>query len=180
MKQGRICTAVTGLSLGILLLYAVFAPVASAGRPVLNESPDTIERYFGRPMRPGTGTPSQTFILYSPLGLQAIVPQATVFSIYFSQQRAKQVVIKFFLPTSYGQNEASALFNYIFADNPTMWKEIRRENLSTANGQRVTNFAYCVANGIENEFTAYDSSVDYISFKINSRCRMPEPGGNAR
>lgn len=165
-----------GLSLGALLLNIVFTPVAT-GRPVLNQTPESLERYFGHPVREVTGKPPLRFNIYSSERLKKLIPQTTDFDIYFYEQRASHIVIKFFRPIPYSQTEASALFSYIFGYNPQMWKQIRRDNLPKSYGQTVTDFAYCIGNGIANEFTTYGSSVHYVSFKINSSCQIPEHPG---
>ncbi|MEH1907485.1 MAG: hypothetical protein V7L05_11200 [Nostoc sp.] len=48
MKSHHLCQTFIGLTVGFLLINSIYSPSAVAGRYVLNQTPQTIERYFGR------------------------------------------------------------------------------------------------------------------------------------
>jgi hypothetical protein len=160
MQRSFILKAVTGLSWGLLLLNGVFTPPAWAGRYVLNQTPQAIQRYFGRYQTRQT-TKDGVIYTYAPATLRWLFPQfpKSNFSITFVNARSKYITINFngsfndFPDTyNYEQAEASKFFNYIFGYQPPIWKEL--SDRFTGN-ETVHDYEYCLGDGVATTFERY-------------------------
>jgi hypothetical protein len=116
------------------------APSVLAERYVLDQTPETIQRYFGKPLKVEVSNDSQRkFYTYSISKLRQVLPslpEGATFGMTLSNNRVSDIWL--FVNAiseetsaseepesfSFGQPEAFKLYRYIFADNPPLWKEI--------------------------------------------------------
>ncbi len=96
MKYSRIWQNFTGLALEFLLLNSVIPSPAWAGRYVFNQTPQTIERYFGRYNTKKSNGKVITYT-YAPKSFRRLFPQfpKSNFSITFINNQAKYITLNF-------------------------------------------------------------------------------------
>ena len=146
-----------GLSLGISL----FTPPAMAGRYVLNQTPETIERHFGRywtklTTKDASGA-TRIRYTYSPAGLRRAFPQYSEieFSIVFVNNRATSIYMdlsesKNVDDFTYEPADAAKFFNYIFGYQPPTWVQLSHESTGI---DTVYNIEACLGDGVATDFT---------------------------
>ena len=182
MKRCQILSTISGLFLGLLLLNGICAPSAQAGRPVLNQTPQTIKRYFGGYKTRLTTNQGVTYT-YTPANFKRLFPKfpKSKFLITFVNNRARKITLDFSEDLNnfradnyrynYGQAEATKFYNYIFGYQPPIWKELSNR----FEQDTVHNFEYCLGDGVGNSFLiggAAQITFD-ASFYYDSRCEPP-------
>lgn len=169
------------IATGLLLSIAERSPAAS--RPVLNQSPQTIERYFGRYWtrltRTENGTTRVTYT-YSPAGLRRILPRAQIerFSVTFVDNRAQTINLDINSPMdstgfTYGQPEASRFYQYVFGYRPPIWKFL--SSRFTGN-ETIHDYIFCLGDGVSTGFTiggAAQVLIGSINLQYNVQCEPP-------
>lgn len=176
----RNCVTASLISATVLLSTL---PAIAAPRPVLNQSPQTIERYFGRPFsrltRSSEGKTYRTF-QYNPRGLRTLFPEAKDLRFYvgFVNDRAEQVML-----TSGNANisgypdRADRFFQSVFGYLPSKQSPIYGKSLTdptTNTGSLLVN-SFCLANGIATSHEYHsvpDVTLQALLFADN-RCKTP-------
>lgn len=163
------------LSFSWLLLSIFLAEPVWAGRPILNETPEVIERYFGRYQTRLT-TPAGVTYTYSPQGIRQLFPQfqQTNWSITFVNNRAKFINLEV-NPNdnaddfTYGQSEATKFFQHVFGYQPPVWQELSRQFTGNAT---IAEYEYCLGDGVATSFTqmGYKQFADFIQLYYNPQC----------
>jgi hypothetical protein len=150
----------TAIAAGLIFTTLLSNSAEARGRYILNQTPQTIERYFGRYWtrltRTENGVTRVTYT-YSPAALQRIFPntQISSFAITFINNRAQQISLNISGapdPESftYGRAEASRLYEYIFGYRPSIWQQISSE--FTGN-ETIYDYEYCLGDGVATRFT---------------------------
>ncbi|HEY9690685.1 MAG TPA: hypothetical protein V6D15_00600 [Oculatellaceae cyanobacterium] len=182
MKRCHISSTISGLSFCLLLLNSIFAPSAQAGRPVLNQTPQTINRYFGGYKTRLTTNQGVTYT-YAPAKFKRLFPKfpKSKFSITFVNNRARKITLDFSEDLNnsrrvdyrynYEQADATKFYNYIFGYQPSIWKELSNR----FEQDTVHNFEYCLGDGVGNSFIKMGANqVTFdASFYYDSRCEPP-------
>ncbi|MFN6568609.1 hypothetical protein [Dendronalium sp. ChiSLP03b] len=179
MKSRHLCQNFSGLTIGFLLVSTIFVPAAWAGRYVLNQTPQTIERYFGRYV---TKTKSDRFIYtYNPKSFRRLFPQfpKSNFSITFVNNQAKHISLNFNADferysgdQNYGQVEATKFYNYIFGYQPLIWQEL---SAKFGGNETVYFYEYCLGDGVATSFDryGYKQFTDSATLSYDARCDPP-------
>jgi len=179
MKRSHIFSEITGATLGLLLLNSFLAPSAEAGRPVLNQTPQTIHRYFGG-YKTRLTTNSGVTYTYAPVKFRQLFPKfrKSNFSITFVNNRAKNISLNFNasfgdpdVDYNYDGAEAEKFYNYIFGYKPPIWKQISRR----FGGETIYDYEYCLGDGVGNSFGryGYKQFTELANFYYDSRCEPP-------
>ena len=172
--------SIPSLSVGLLLVNGVFAPNALAGRPVLNQTPQTIQSYFGRYQTRLTTTQGVTYT-YAPAQFRRLFPQfpKSNFSITFVNNQAKYITLYFtedffaFKGSyNYEQAVASKFYKYIFGYRPPIWKEL---SARFTGNETVYDYVYCLGDGVATSFGryGYKQFTDFANFYYETRCEPP-------
>lgn len=128
----------TAFCLGLLLLISVQVPPALAGRYVLNQTPEIINRYFGQPLNQVTYT-----LNYPTADLRRLFPDFPKngeFKITFANNKVQHIELE---PNVAGGEatfsyDPAKFFEYIFGYQPPIVKAI---NQST--GEGFGNYEVC-------------------------------------
>ena len=179
MKRSHLFMAITGASLELLLLNSFFAPSAEAGRFVLDQTPQTINRYFDG-YKTRLTTNSGVTYTYAPAKFRRLFPKfpKSNFSITFVNNKAKKITLNFngSFDTfqgdyNYQQTDAAKFYNYIFGYQPPLWQELSRH----FGGETIYDYEYCLGDGVGNSFGryGYKQFTDSASFYYDSRCEPP-------
>lgn len=182
MQYPHRLSAIAGLILVLLLLSGVFAPTALAGRYVLNQTPQTIQRYFGRPLTQVTHQSngnSEVTYTYSTGPLRRLLPKFPkqgTFNIDFVNNRAQVIRLE---PNAseeeyfnYSQAEAAKLFRYIFGYQPSIWKPIPLPN-GGGGHEGFIDFKACLGDGVVNSFSEYRLGLLTSALYYDTLCEPP-------
>ncbi len=175
MAKLKPATLLFHISFSWLLFNNFLAEPVWAGRPIFNATPQTIERYFGRYQTRLTTSAGVTYT-YSPQEIRQLFPQfqQTNWSITFVNNRAKFINLDV-NPNenaddfTYGQNEASKFFQYVFGYQPPTWQEQSRQ--FTGN-ETIYEYEYCLGDGVATSFMqmGYKQFADFIQLYYNPQC----------
>lgn len=180
MKFSDLYRTFTRLTVGFLVLNSLLTFPAWAGRYVLNQTPKTIERYFGRYTTKKTNAKQVTYT-YAPKSFRRLFPQfpKSDFSITFVNNQAKYIKLNFNgdffqYPGSYNYDkvEASKFYNYIFGYQPPIWKEL---SAKFGGNETVYFYDYCLGDGVATSFEryGYKQFTDSATLSYNNRCEPP-------
>jgi hypothetical protein len=175
---------ITLLIVGLLLFNSVFIPPALAGRYVLNQTPQTIESYFGRYTTKLTQGEQITYT-YTPKSFRGLFPKfpKSNFAIIFVNNQAKYITLNFngnFGANSqdynYEQAEAAKFYNYIFGYKPPIWQEISDK---FSGNETIHDYEYCLGDGVATSFQryGYQQLTDAATLFYDTRC---EPKSNRK
>lgn len=165
-----------------LLILSVADPSQAAGRYVLNQSPQTIERYFGRYWTRLTLTENgvtRVTYTYSPAGLRRVFPNSQInrFAITFVENRSQQISADIDeRPNGFTFDRAAAfrLYEYIFGYRPPVWQLL--SSRPTGN-ETIHDDEYCLGDGVVTAFTVggADQNVFGSTFTLryDTRCESP-------
>lgn len=183
MKRFYSFPLITALILGFLLMNSIFAPPALAGRYVLNQSPQTIQSYFGLPIgqperrRDEKGNTVMTYN-YSLSGIRKVFPKFPKqgrFYISFINNRAQTIGLE---PNAsetesfdYSQAAATKFYNYIFGYRPPIWKEY--PNFYGGGHEGFGESKYCLGDGVVNYFVEYRLGMMISTLSYNPVCEPP-------
>lgn len=157
MQQNYACRAIGALTSGFILLSGLCNPPAHAGRFVLNQSPTTIEGYFGhywtRLSRPSPDGKTYVTYTYSPALVRRLFPGFgnSKFSMTYVDDRAQYIDIgSGSNPIPYGPTQAARFFRYIFGYEPPTRRSLYWKRLYVDNGEPVNTYhsLYCLGDGI--------------------------------
>ncbi|MBD2385734.1 hypothetical protein [Cylindrospermum sp. FACHB-282] len=181
MKSPHLYQAFTGLSLGFLFINSTFAPPALAGRYVLNQTPQTIERYFGRYLKKQTSE-GKVIYTYAPKSFRRLFPlfPKSNFSITFVNNQAKSINLNFNSDFdkysgnyNYDQQSAAKFYKYIFGYHPPIWQELTAK---FSGNETIYFYEYCLGDGVATSFEryGYKQFTDSATFAYNTRCESPD------
>ena len=142
------------LSLGIFLIN-INTPSAIAGRAIFNQTPQTLQKYFGKPLSKVIKNDSITYT-YSNQQLHRLFPEFgdSQFSIMFIQNQAKYIILNMSTNKNaddftYDGKQASKFYEYIFGYKPPIWQEIAHK--FTGN-ETIYQYTYCLGDGVATNF----------------------------
>ncbi|AFZ11236.1 hypothetical protein Cri9333_0241 [Crinalium epipsammum PCC 9333] len=177
-----IVNKVTINCLSLLFLSSIFTPQAEAGRYVFDQTPQTIQRYFGRPLRSSTenlGDKEYKLYTYSSARLHTVLPKLpkkAELQIAFFKNRAKIIILNSNAGSDtqsfqYGQPEAVKFYNYIFGYKPSIWQPIPLPN-GGGGHEGFLESAYCLGDGVRNYFLSYMLGEDNIRLYYDPTCEQ--------
>ena len=184
MQYPKACRKITVYSLTLLLLSAVVAPAAMAGRYVLNQTPPTIQRYFGRPLDRLTQTDNNGNVIttysYSPAPIRRLLPKfprTGKFKVIFANDRSTTIVLEVNASSereafSYRQAEAAKLYNYIFGYRPSIWRSMPLRG-GPRGHEGFSESEVCLGDGILTSYMSYMLGDDNIRLEYDPRCEPP-------
>jgi hypothetical protein len=152
------------------LFWLAAAPSVLAGRCVFNQTPETIQRYFGKPLKVEASHDSQgQFYTYPIAQLRQVLPglpEGATFGMTFTDNRVSDIwlFVNAMLeetsasegpePFSFGQAEAFKLYRYIFGDSPPLWKEVELP-FGGGGHEGFINHKFCFGDGVSITFITY-------------------------
>lgn len=150
--------------LALLLWLCLFTPQALAGRYVLNQTPETIQRYFGQPVN--------QVIYYSTKDLERMFPdfpKPSTFKIVFANNKAQRIEIE---PDPAGGQRGSSfdpakLFEYIFGYKPPIKKVIKESG-----GDGFRTYEVCLGDGVATFYSIAPPGL-YMTLYYNTACEPP-------
>jgi len=161
----------TAFSLGLLLLMSVKVPPALAGRYVLNQTPETINRYFGQPLNQITYT-----LNYPTTDLRRLFPglsKESKFSITFVNNKVNYIELEL-NPNMTGSvrfnYEPAKFFEYIFGYKPSIMKETNHPNYDQ---QGAYYHELCLGDGAATSYTTTVPGDLFIKLYYNKACEPP-------
>ena len=145
------------------LAWSTFTPSVLAGRYVLNQTPQTIQKYFGKPLKvEATNNPNQQIYTYSVIPLRQVLPslpKGATFGMTFVNNRVSDIWLSANATPpnetfSFGQPQAFKLYRYLFGYNPPLWKKI---DLPFGGGghEGFVDNKYCLGDGVGTTFMSY-------------------------
>ena len=159
----------------LLVLASIFAPQAQAGRYILNQTPQKIQRYFGRPIAREQNAASTTYT-YSAKPLRRVIPKLpkqAIFQISFIKNKAQVISLTVNAPEeqsfNYSQPEAQAIFNYIFGYKPPLWKPIPLP-FGGGGHEGFRDHKVCLGDGVVTNFISYRKGEEFIQLQYDPAC----------
>ena len=166
------------------LMLSVTARSQAAGRYVLNQSPQTIERYFGRYWTRLTLTENgvtRVTYTYSPAGLRRVFPnnQINRFAITFVENRSQQIGIGITGgsdPNGFAFDRAAAfrLYEYIFGYRPPIWQLL---SSTPTQNETIYDDEYCLGDGVATAFGVggvnHNVYGSVFTLHYDTRCEPP-------
>lgn len=155
-----------------------------AGRYVLNQPRQTLERYFGgywtRLTHHDADQVTRVTYTYSPRGIRRIFPQVrqAAFAITYVGDRAQTVHMSAIAGDdeqgfTYGQREAARFFQYVFGYQPPIWNLV--SDRFTGN-ETIHDYVYCLGDGVATGFTlggAQQFLLGEATLYYDLRCEPP-------
>ncbi len=159
----------------------IFTPPALAVRYVLNQTPLTIERYFGKPIKTEGYNPNHQVYTYSIVQLKRILPNLprnATFGMTFINGRVSDIWL---YPNassekeaySFGQPSAVKLYRYIFGYNPPLWKKIDLPNGGSGH-EGFLDYKFCLGDGVGITFISYmwgENNIRLLSSEKSCLCQ---------
>ncbi|MGL4378512.1 MAG: hypothetical protein ACRCT1_18880 [Microcoleaceae cyanobacterium] len=169
-----------GLSLGLLLVSGSLPENAIAGRYVLNQTPEQIEKYWGSPLSkiPKETEKGTQEIIYSyqtkPLRrIFPTLPKNAEFQVTFVNNQAIRISLltnsNGDQPFTFSSLEAAQLFNYIFGYEPPTWKTLPHIYGHEGFGETKA----CLGDGVGIFFYSFMWGEDQISLYYDPLCEPP-------
>lgn len=175
MKRTQVTLLTITLSISYLILAGWFAPPALAGRYVLNQTPQTIQRYFGRPLKIETSAtnPTQKTYFYSTLPIRRLFPSFPVqgqFGMTYVNDRVKTIWLSPRTPENgnFSYNP-KAFFNYIFGYQPPIFKQLQ----VSGGHEGFADYKACLGDGVITTYIEYRLGTDQISLTYDPVCEPP-------
>ncbi len=170
---------IIALCFGFQILSGLMAPEAQAGRYVLNQSPEAIQRSFGTPLAIEVfpATPNIKSYTYSAAGIRRIFPdfpRQGSFGMTYVNNRVTQIWL---VPNStvagvFNSFDPRKFFDYIFAYEPPIWQELPY----SGGHEGFVAYKACLGDGVGISFTQYQLGFDNISMVYNPVCEPPYQG----
>ncbi len=163
------------LGLAILFLSGLFPTPALAGRYVLNQTPATIQRHFGRPWTIETlkDKPNTKLYTYSPSGVRRVFPtfpKQGKFGMTFVDNRVQTIwLIPNTANNGYFNYNTKQFFNYIFGYEPPIWKDLQYPG----GHEGFADYRGCLGDGVVATYIDYLLGSDNITLAYNSICEPP-------
>jgi hypothetical protein len=157
-----------------------------AGRYVLNQTPETLEKYFGTPINVNTEIREQsgenpagkaystyTYPIDDLRELIPSLPRGATFQIKFLEGYAKEIALNPNIdvePFYYNQAEATAFFKYVFGYEPPVWKEMP---VPLVGHEGYSDHKYCLGDGVATSFISFTGGEDMIILSYDPTCEPP-------
>lgn len=169
----------SAVGVSLLLSSAILPMPAFAGQYVLNQSPQTVQRYFGRPIATvsagGTRLSEMTY-RYNPAGIRRVLPKlpkGATLQIGFVNHRVQSL----WLDTnasenesfSYGRAEASQFFTYIFGYHPPRWHPLSLPN-GGGGHEGFIEYEACLGDGVATSYLSYRLGEENIRLFYDPLC----------
>lgn len=173
--------AIAAATLATLLCLIPMSPALAGGRYVINQTPETLQRYFGRPIRIQTGqTADQKIYTYSATKLRRVLPrlnQRSEFGVTFNANRAATVWLNVnpVVPADYfsfGKKEAIRFYNYVFAYEPPLWKRVPLPN-GGGGHEGFSENKFCFGDGVATTFISFSGGDESIQLVYDPLCEPP-------
>ncbi len=150
--------------LALLLWLGVLPPQALAGRYVLNQTPETIQRYFGQPLN--------EVRYYSTTDLERRFPDfptPSTLKIVFANNKAQRIELEPTHPGTQGNSDYNPVkfFEYIFGYKPPIYKVIANRG-----GEGFKAYDICLGDGVFTSYTIAPGSL-YITLSYKKACEPP-------
>lgn len=150
--------------LALLLWLGVLTPQAIAGRYVLNQTPETTQRYFGQPVN--------QVVYYSTKDLQQRFPdfpKQGTFKIVFANNKAQRIELEPNQAGSEGNFEYDPVkfFEYIFGYQPPINKVIAQSG-----GEGFKTYEICLGDGVATSHTIAPGGT-FITLYYKKACEPP-------
>jgi hypothetical protein len=159
---------ITAFWLELLLLISIAVPPALAGRYVLNQTPETINHYFGQPLNEVTYT-----LKYPTTDLRRLFPDFPKngeFQITFVNNRVQQIELKPNISGGEGtfSYNPAKFFEYIFGYKPPILRVINRNT-----GEGFATYEVCLGDGVATSYTTSAPGDLFISLYYKTACEPP-------
>ncbi|MDX2217174.1 MAG: hypothetical protein SFY66_28160 [Oculatellaceae cyanobacterium bins.114] len=151
-----------------------------AGRYVLDQTPQTVERYFGRywTRLTTTNTSGNTVVTYtySPRPLQRLFTgtENSTFKVVFVDNRAQQITLENMWTHDFDISDAARFFEYVFGYSPPQseYRELGIENTFTGYGEYVT----CLGDGVLARYNDTGANITFfVTLSYDQRCEPATP-----
>lgn len=151
--------------LALLLWLCVLTPQALAGRYVLNQTPSTIQGYFGQPV-------NEVINYYSTKDLQRIFPdfpKQGTFKIIFANNKAQRIELDTTQVDGQGNfsYDHAKFFEYIFGYKPPIKKVIKESG-----GEGFKAYEICLGDGVATSYTIAPGGL-FITLYYKTACEPP-------
>jgi hypothetical protein len=158
----------TAFCLGLLILIGFQVPPAFAGRYVINQTPETINSYFGPPLNEVKYT-----LNYPTTELRTVIPklpEKAEIKITFVNNKVQLVELEpnVVNPEASFTYEPEKFFKYLFGYQPPIKKLI---NQST--GEGFANYEICLGDGVATSYTTSAPGDFYINLYYKTACEPP-------
>jgi hypothetical protein len=170
----------SSLGLACLICSSFTVSPAVAGRYVLNQTPQTIERYFGRYWTRLTTTDANGNTLitytYSPRPLQRLFSgtENSTFKVNFINNRAQEILLDNMLTLDFDGSDAVRFFEYVFGYRPpeSQYRELGIENTMTGYGEYVA----CLGDGVLTRYNTTGAGYTFfVRLSYDQRCEPSPP-----
>lgn len=160
----------TAFCLGLLLLMSIKVPPALAGRYVLNQTPETINRYFGQPLNQITYT-----LNYPTTDVRRLFPNLSkdaTFKFTFVNNKVNYIELEHSHNTGSGDfnYDPAKFFEYIFGYKPSIIKETNHPNYDQ---QGAYYHELCLGDGAATSYTTTVNGDLFIKLYYNKACEPP-------
>ncbi|HEY9620995.1 MAG TPA: hypothetical protein V6C78_11535 [Crinalium sp.] len=169
--------------LGFIGLICVsLAPPAIAGRYVLNQTPQTVERYFGRYWTRLTTTDangnSVATYTYSPQQARRLFSgtENGTLKIRFVNNRVQQITFDNLTTMDFDLSDAARFFAYVFGYQPpqSQYRDLGLENTMEGYGEYVV----CLGDGVVTRYNGSGAGLTFfVTLSYDPRCdpSVPQP-----
>lgn len=144
------------LIFGFFLINIIHTPPAIAGRAILNQTPQTIQKYFGKPLSKSVKNNGINHT-YSNSKIRRLFPDFadSKFSIIFVNNKAKYIILNMSSNKNaddftYDSEQASKFYEYIFGYKPPIWKQL---SAKFTGNETIYDYVYCLGDGVATSFT---------------------------
>ena len=162
----------TALCLGVLLLLSLQVPPAWAGRYIINQTPETINRYFGQPLNQITYS-----LNYPTTDLRRLFPNLSkdaTFKITFVNNKVNYIELEHNTNnntgSAYFNYEPAKFFEYIFGYKPSMIKETQHPNYDQ---QGAYYHELCLGDGAATSYVTTVNGDLFVKLYYNKVCEPP-------
>ena len=158
----------TAFCLAILLLFIIRISPAWAGRYVINQTPETINSYFGKPLNQ-----VQYNLNYPTTELRKVLtkfPQQGEFIITFVNNKVQliQLVPNVATDDEPFTYEPDKFFKYLFGYQPPIAKVINRSS-----GEGFESYEICLGDGVATSYTTSAPGDLFIELYYKTACEPP-------
>ncbi len=174
------------VGVGLSVVWGILSAPAQAGRYVLNQSFETIERYFGPYLvetRSWQGNKTWTMRTYSNAGIRQVLPSLPAnaqFKILFVDGKAQWIILA---PASgsgipvedtawqafqYDWQAAFNFFDYIFGYRPSSYKPV--PGYYGGGHEGFYDERICLGDGVQTAYTRYGFGVGEIQLSYTAAC----------
>lgn len=167
-----------------LSLFLLCERATAAGRPVFDQTPEVIGKYFGEPLNAETTeTETDDFTYqYSSSEIKSLIPElpSTIqLAVVFVDGRAQRITLSDdggrerypYEGFDYDQQIASSVFEYMLGYAPPTYQEVLRS--STGPNPRVNYVSTCLGDGVVTQEAYFQGRLSEIKFNYTPLCEPP-------